>query len=851
MNVLFLLVLIVAPCESLVTFSANTSAIWTAASPGRSYALLRPATIKLNTAAYSMIILVSAVPDSTRQQKYLSKYRLFVNGINTGIGPGRPDVSINAQTPGSTATVFDRIEVPTAVLTAFPKVISVALECFHTDGGKGAWAMLEAVVLDDKGVTIGKFQTGDGTWGAYNANQIFLSGVVDQADWGRINEDIDAAAMKNVTGWRTPQYDTSGWSAAEGRTPSNPPVAKTSQPLVVFEGISATSVKQMSNDRYFFDFGQERMAGIQLKIPAATVEAWGGAGTVVEVRCSEQLSRWSKNHVLFPELPGGSWPLGDWNAVPRYVSSFILTEGENTFEHHEYLGLFRWGEIRIKGGGERLVTDAGLDFSLSQWMVRYPWVEEASFTSSDPMLNKVWRLCYNTSKYTSLDTFTDSNVRERTPYEADGYIASKTWMALRAERNWTTHSTQFVLNNPTWPTEWKNYGVFLAYESYMETGDVTVAEDNWEILINNTGLPYIDTDSDLVNFTSTRSPPMASKWCQDLNKIDPHLGGECGNSEMCHIDASSGNPGCDNIDWLPKFRAGYVFSPTSSIINAYTVRSLEMMSELANATGSSHKDVGGSLAHQAMRTREAMLRRMYNSGDHRWCDGLCDGRETSNPSFHSQHYPLWLGLTPEEGVSWSLEYLAKSGMVGSTYSSNSLLHGLYNRGAGYDYGQTALGLMTQCGPHSWCRMLKAGAPTTWEHWEPHDGTHSHPWATTPASAIANGLMGIRNQAPGWSRWLAKPAPGSLLNASIQLPTPKGPISATYTRNPSPSLGLVGPKGTEAIVCMPTFAGWNASGISLVLDGKAISSRAIDNGAYLCLTTPIKGQQKHTVTVVHA
>ena len=66
---------------------------------------------------------------------------------------------------------------------------------------------------------------------------------------------------------------------------------------------------------------------------------------------------------------------------------------------------------------------------------------------------------------------------------------------------------------------------------------------------------------------------------------------------MCHNNSGTfpasvdgcgaGSKSCDNIDWLPKFRKGYVFTPISSIINAFSVRSMQMMSELANVTGRS------------------------------------------------------------------------------------------------------------------------------------------------------------------------------------------------------------------------------------------------------------------------
>ena len=41
------------------------------------------------------------------------------------------------------------------------------------------------------------------------------------------------------------------------------------------------------------------------------------------------------------------------------------------------------------------------------------------------LVNRVWWLCSNTLKVTSLDTTTDSNTRERLPYEADGYACTR------------------------------------------------------------------------------------------------------------------------------------------------------------------------------------------------------------------------------------------------------------------------------------------------------------------------------------------------------------------------------------------------------------------------------------------
>ena len=132
-------------------------------------------------------------------------------------------------------------------------------------------------------------------------------------------------------------------------------------------------------------------------------------------------------------------------------------------------------------------------------------------------------------------------------------------------------------------------------------------------------------------------------------------------------------------------------------------------------------------------------------------------------------------------------------------------------------------------------MIKAGATLTWEHWYPHDGTHSHPWASTPASAIASGLMGVRPLSPGWETWLIKPAPGNLTVASIVVPTVRGSIRAKYTRseNGGLTLELNVPEATRASVCLPLF-GAPPETAKLLVDGKERSTRAEDGGRYLCV-----------------
>ena len=211
---------------------------------------------------------------------------------------------------------------------------------------------------------------------------------------------------------------------AEARAIRQPPVAKTTLPLAMQKGLEPTTLLQLSSSHYFFDFGQERMGGLTLTVPASTVAAWGGAGTVVEIILSEQLSRFNKHAILYPGLNPGCLEctpiIPNWNKIPKIISRFTLADGDFTFEHHEYLGLWRYGELRVKKSSQALPQpdlpsatrhSASHNFSLTAWAVMYPSEGTATFASDDPMLDAVWRLCYDTIRFTSLDTSTDSNVR--------------------------------------------------------------------------------------------------------------------------------------------------------------------------------------------------------------------------------------------------------------------------------------------------------------------------------------------------------------------------------------------------------------------------------------------------------
>ena len=139
----------------------------------------------------------------------------------------------------------------------------------------------------------------------------------------------------------------------------------------------------------------------------------GTAGATVSIACGESLDGFTV---------GYTW---GWEFV------WTLREGVQRLEQHKYM------ECRFVS----LTFSTPVQFTLSAWAVHYPWAEEdSSFSSSNSTLDAVYNLCRYTLHGAALDTYTDSNTRERTPYEADGIIAASSRLLVQRDVLWPRHS---------------------------------------------------------------------------------------------------------------------------------------------------------------------------------------------------------------------------------------------------------------------------------------------------------------------------------------------------------------------------------------------------------------------------
>ena len=458
------------------------------------------------------------------------------------------------------------------------------------------------------------------------------------------------------------------------------------------------------------------------------------------------------------------------------------------------------------------------NWTVSAWGVNAPFdPTESFFNSSDTVLNRVWGLSSQMLEKGVLDTYTDSNARERRPYEADGLITAANRMLLQSNNvMWSRHSHSWIFTFPTWPVEWLMMTPFLAYMDYWQTGSSDLANSFFELLYNNTQIHALDPVLGLVN-TSKQGSRDVDLWNYTAANHD-------GGLYSCRVLGKCG--GRHLIGWAPRWVDNNVTwmwsnSDFMSVSNFYTVRGLENLAELARVAGRAND--ADKCAKAAADLRSSVVRHMWDPKHQRFCDGIC-GDVGGNHSIYSDMYALWLGMVPDESgaadavwqsmTSWGMERLGDLGMF--VYMKALAAHAA-------DGGEAAVRALTKCDDDSWCGEIRLRDATMTQEkaysGNGGGGTMSHGWGASTIAGTVETVVGLRQTAPAFARFVVKPQLGALESVSVKLPTPHGAIWVNATGSkaaPFVSVDVGVPCNTRASLCLAV--GPETAGLRLELDG---------------------------------
>jgi len=278
---------------------------------------------------------------------------------------------------------------------------------------------------------------------------------------------------------------------------------------------------------------------------------------------------------------------------------------------------FRWVEV------EGWPTELRADEIRRRAAFDSTWVDDAAtFHSSDPMLDKVWDLChYSIKTATFAGVFVDGD-RERLAYEADAYLTQLSYYAGDSDPRIPRVTFDRLMKYPTWPSEWAPQMVFMAYADWKQTGDTAWLAAHYDGLKTKLLDKRVGADGLIISTL-------------DLIRHG------------------------DIVDWPWHERDGYVFTSVNTVVNAFHLRALDEMSQLAEALGKTQE--AAKFLEQERMAQATFQQKLFDPVRGLYRDGV----GTDHASFHANLFPLAFGLVPADKRPKMAQCLAGRGMAGS------------------------------------------------------------------------------------------------------------------------------------------------------------------------------------------
>jgi len=714
----------------------------------------------------------------------LCGYKLYANGRLIDLGPGRGEAPVVGGDGRFRSIPYTTLDVADYMIDAVRtngQNVVIAVEAMQAQAPN---VLLQLRIGYANGAE--DLILSDATWSAYNADVHRLPGPPhhgSSAGTGFL-EYIDA--RYEPIRWKFPDFSLdSGWTDAKAFAMTDDQkknIHQKMEPPLQTKDMVPASIRQRDDGLYLVDFGKEFQGGLRLSIEEGDTD-----GCTVHIKCGEALDA-STQEVTTT----WGWEF-DWT----------MRAGTQVLEQHKYM------ECRF--ASFNFTTNVPSKFSVSAWTVHYPWNETDSyFTSSNATLNEVWNLARYTLDAASLDTYTDSNTRERRPYEADGIIAATGRLLVQRDFMWPRHSHAFVLHDPTWPVEWKQLSPFLGWQDYYATESVDLTVSFLDIMYNRTFIGCLASDG-LLN-------------TDDMGR---------------HI-----------VDWMPDGhetdetiqRGEFTASSRQSVSNMFAVRGLSLLATMCKVGGLLQN--ASSIASKASDLNDAVVRGMWNAKSGSYCDGVCADVK-NNSLVMTNMFSLFFGLVADEYLKnawqtvtdWGLEQMGDYGAFFYQLALSGSYYGGENTYGVPGNGTELLTALAKCDSSSWCSGLREdNLTTTRESW--HDGTYSHQWGSSPVVGVAVGLMGVHQLEPGFRSFAVRPRLGDLTKASIRVPTLRGFIEIDATPD---SISVRVPCNTAATLCLPLSSAnelFSPSTHRLMLDNNEVQGTALKTSGHFCAARPV-------------
>ncbi len=570
-----------------------------------------------------------------------------------------------------------------------------------------------------------------------------------KADW------TWAAPRSTATDWVAAAPAVAGGETAPWTLEADalPPMAYKAAPigrLVRAEGVAAgdfpakaVTVPANSEAVLLLDAGK-----VEAAYPALTLS--GGRGARVTLTYAEALYDADKKRLADRAQVEGGRALG--------LADTLLPDGGAQRVYQPYWWrVWRFLEVRVKTGDQPLILDKAERF----W-TGYPFQAKARFASSDPALDKIWKIGWDTARVDAHETYQDSSYWEQLQYIGDTRLQALVTYAVTGDTRLPVQALDAVehstLNG-------------LPRSAYPSRSDQSIPPFTllWIGMLHDYWMHAPDT------------APLKRNLAGMRGVLDWYAGYVGPSGLIRHT------PGWQFVDWRPGLsempREGEPPRPDSCVISLSYVGALKQAAALETALGEAARassDLGKvDAAAAAVRAQ---------------CWDAERGLFANTPekkafSQHANALAVLYDVAPKDQQTAILDRITVRGKgveppPGTTgvsyYFAFYLARALEHAGLGDRY----LELLD-----TW-RPLLAQNFTTWPETGDPSRSDTHAWSAHPTADLLSLVAGVQPSAAGFASVRVAPHLGALTRLDAATAHPKGLVETRYERQGDRLRGVV-------------------------------------------------------------
>jgi len=559
-------------------------------------------------------------------------------------------------------------------------------------------------------------------------------------------------ARQEQKGWDLPGFNDQNWkNATLAKTPGGKLILDKQPPVVITRSIQAKSVVKQNSNTYLFDLG-ENIAGV------AEIKVKGKRGDSVILTSDELL-----NPDGSLNIKQNSGQMIGPNTDPKFQSDIYILKGggEETFAPRFTYHGFRYVQVKVPAH----ITLTKL--SLQAKVYRTGFKRTGYFTSSDPILNKLYSAAIRSYESNFVGIPTDCPQREKMGWLADAHTAAALGL-------------------------W-HFDASSSYSAYLQ--------DIRDVQLENGKLPGIaPTQGVGYSWIDPEDNDFGPAWGSALPLLTWENYLHSGQESIIK----------ENYPSIKKYLS-YLQNKAEKTGNLYTTgiadwQALEATPKAFTSTAIYYHDLvlAGKMAgilklteeEQAYQTLAGKAKKAFNEA---FFDEQVGAYKTNTVTALSA--ALYFDLVPQGAKSKVAKDLAELiikkqyqtdfGIFGTKYVLRTLCD--------YGYGDIAYKLLTNTNS-GWGKWMASGSTTLWEEW-PGTTSHNHVYAGDYGAWFFEYLGGIKinETKPGLKAFIIDPVfPKKLNSITLSHSTAYGAIHVSWKRiGKTVAYKISIPKGSKA------------------------------------------------------